>query len=167
MLWGAMIDTRHVAGRRSLRFDTLDAVLADAESMASRPHRTLGNWTLGQICWHLARWMHACIDGFGFGVPLLLRPFLRPTRRWIKHNLLTRGMSVGIRLKGGAADQYIPPPIPDEEGVESLRRAIARLKADARRHPSPLLGPMTCQEWDQWHCRHAELHLSFVVTTGA
>lgn len=41
------INTARVTGRRQLRFESLDAVLADAEYLASVPTRQLGNWSLG------------------------------------------------------------------------------------------------------------------------
>jgi hypothetical protein len=36
------------------------------------------------------------------------------------------------------------------------------LKTEPRRKPSPLFGELTIDEWNQLHCRHAELHLSFI-----
>jgi len=40
---------------------------------------------------------------------------------------------------------------------------VARLQATTKRYPSPAFGPLTLEEWDQLHLRHAELHLSFFV----
>jgi hypothetical protein len=36
------------------------------------------------------------------------------------------------------------------------------LKTEPQRHPSPFFGTLTNEEWDALHCRHAELHLSFI-----
>lgn len=54
------VDTKKVAGRRMLRFESLDQVIADVDRLveAERAGRLtrLGNWTLGQTLGHLAAW---------------------------------------------------------------------------------------------------------------
>ncbi len=45
----------------------------------------------------------------------------------------------------------------------NLRQAIHRLQTEEKRAPNPVLGKLTREEWDRLHCRHAELHLSFLV----
>jgi hypothetical protein len=37
------------------------------------------------------------------------------------------------------------------------------MKAEPQRFPSPFLGELTREQWDQLHCRHCELHLSFIL----
>ena len=40
---------------------------------------------------------------------------------------------------------------------------MARIEGGERMSkPSPVFGPMTHEEWEQLHCRHAELHFSFI-----
>jgi hypothetical protein len=56
----APVDTAKVANRRSLRFESIDHVLAEvdrlAESRRAGRLKRLGNWTLGQALGHLATW---------------------------------------------------------------------------------------------------------------
>ncbi|MEX2545983.1 MAG: DUF1569 domain-containing protein, partial [Phycisphaeraceae bacterium] len=59
-----------------------------------------------------------------------------------------------------------PPEVSTEEGLARLRVAAERLNREPARAPSPLLGQLSRREWDQLHCRHAELHLGFVVPGG-
>jgi hypothetical protein len=155
------VDTTRVTERRQLHFDSPDDILAEAERIArAREVRVLGNWPPGTIFRHLATVMNKSIDGFGVRFPAVLRFFLRLLA---KRRVLTKPMSPGFRLSTKAATELVPPATGMQEGLDDLRRAVARLKADTGRAPSPFLGRMTAAEWDQLHCRHAELHLSFLV----
>lgn len=153
------VNTKRVVGRRTLRFATLDDVVCDAERLAGMPHRQLGNYTLGQICAHLAQPMGYCLDGFPVRAPWLLRT-LGPL---MKKRVITQPMSPGIRMPARFQAIFTPPDASTQEGLAALRDAVARLKSEPKRHPSPVFGTLTREEWDQFHCRHAELHLSFIV----
>ncbi|MCY2978903.1 MAG: DUF1569 domain-containing protein [Planctomycetota bacterium] len=91
------VKTSMVMGRRCLRFESLDAVLADAEHLAAVESKQLGNWTLGQILMHLATVYEKSIDGTNFRPGLILRclgKMLAPLwKRWA----LRRGIPAGIR----------------------------------------------------------------------
>lgn len=54
-------------------------------------------------------------------------------------------------------------PVPLDEGLERMRRALGRLKAEAPTAPNVIFGPLSHDEWVALHCRHAELHLGFLV----
>jgi hypothetical protein len=100
------------------------------------------------------------IDGVPEKAPWLLRLVARTfLKRWAH----ARPMRPGLRLPAAFAKRLIPNPTTAEEGLKGLREAIGRLQATDARHPSPLLGSLTRDEWDQLHCRHAELHPSFLV----
>ena len=43
-----------------------------------------------------------------------------------------------------------------------LGAAIERAGSQRMKHPSPVLGKLSHEQWEQLHCRHAELHLSFL-----
>jgi hypothetical protein len=155
-----VINTTKVAERRQLHFNSLDDLAAEVERLAAcRQLRTLGNWSAGQICEHLATVMNKSIDGFDKKMPAVVR-FL--ARLLVKQRLLSRPMKPGFRLPGRLAE-IVPPPVETAAGLDDLRRAIRRLRTEEKRSPSPFLGAMTRAEWDQLHCRHAELHLSFLV----
>ena len=147
-------------GRRQLSFRTLEDVLAEGERLSQGRVQTVGNWSLGQILDHLATWMEFSIDGVPAHIAWPLRLVLRPFRKQI----LRRPMPAGFRWPADADPRLVPQgPVSDAEGLEHLRRAVARLRAGSDRAPSPLLGKLTPEEWEQLHLRHAEHHLSFVL----
>ena len=64
------------SGRRRLRFNSHEEVLADVRALAQRPTRHLGRWTLPIICQHLAIAVNKCLDGdVAIPVPLGTRIF--------------------------------------------------------------------------------------------
>jgi hypothetical protein len=155
------IDTKRVQRRRVLHFTSPAEILADAEELARyRQLRTLGNWSAGQIFQHLATTMNKSIDGFGTKLPGVVRFFMRLL---FKRRFLTRPMPPGFRLPARAEKELVGPRVGVEEGLRSLRQAVARLQCEKNRSGNPVLGPLTAAEWNQLHCRHAELHLSFIV----
>lgn len=155
------IDTAKIENRRQLHFNNLDEMLADAEQLAKGRIRTLGNWTPGQIFMHLAMTMDKSIDGFDHSAPWYVR-LLAPLI--FKRLILKKGMSAGFQLKGKAAEEMIPPGATTlDDGLFALRQAYTRQNSVHRRVPSPFLGTLTYDEWIQLHCRHAELHLSFLI----
>ena len=156
----APVNTAKVSGRRKLRFNNFDEIQAEAERLAAGPVRQLGNWSLGQATAHLARAMTMPLDGSPTRAPLPIRMVVR----LMKKRILTNGVRPGFKLPKQAADKYVPgPEISNEQGLSELRTSIARLKAEPLRHPHPVLGRLTREEWDQLHLRHAELHFSFFV----
>jgi hypothetical protein len=152
------IATNKVQNRRKLHFDTLNDIQNDVECLNQGQIKPLGNWSGGQVLKHLTIVMNGSIDGMGFSSPW----WIRLLGRMVKRRILTKGMSAGFQFRGEMAPTLTPPPTSWEDGVQEFRQAIQRLKTEAKRLPSPFLGEMTREEWDQLHCRHAELHLSFL-----
>jgi hypothetical protein len=154
------IKTAKVTGRRELQFASLGDMLADAERLCStKPVTALGNWRLGRALEHLARSIEMSLDGAKFRPPWYIR-WLGP---WIKNRMLTQ-LRPGFQLPAYAAKYLIPEEECEmHEALAHLHSAVTRLRATTRRHPSPVFGPLTLEEWDQLHLRHAELHLSFFV----
>lgn len=147
--------------RRRLKFHSLDQLLGDAVMLQRLGYDRLGTWSLGQVCDHLAATMDCSIDGFGFKAPLPIRmiaPLFKP--RLMDPD---RGFPAGVKFPAKAAPMLEPNALSDGQGIARLDIAIARLRSDERRVPSPLLGPLTGAEWDILHCNHAALHLSFLV----
>ena len=154
------IDTKTISGRRSLEFDTLDDVLADAEILTTKQATTVGNWTLGQIFQHLANAMNLAIDGSDHRAPWYFR-LIGPM---ILKSILKKGMSPGYQLSEPAASLLLPEDdLGTEAGLEALRQAIARMKTEDHREPHLAFGKMSREKWEKLHLRHAELHLSFAV----
>ncbi len=156
----AMVNTRRVADRRSLRFSSLGDVLRDVEQLSSGgPTRAAGNWTPGQVVDHVARIIEFSVDGFP--VPRASLP-LRIVGRLVRQWALTRPMRPGLKLP--QTFQFMVPEagVTWEAAVKRLQSAIARAQSQRMKHASPVLGRLTHAQWEQLHCRHAEMHLSFL-----
>ncbi len=155
-----MINTKKVTGRRRLRFERLEDIEEDARRLAAGKVNQLGNWSLGQVLNHLATVMHQSIDG----VPMRVAWWMRLLGPMIKKRLITRGMPAGFKIPQESVKAMVAQSgVSADEGLIALREAIERLESETRRSPHPVFGDLTCEEWDQVHMRHAELHLSFVV----
>lgn len=154
-----MIDTAQVRGRCKRSFSSLDEVLAECRALAAQPTRQLGNWSLGQICQHLGTAMELCTSAERlFPVPLYLR-VLGPL---LRRRVLARGLPRGFQLPPGG-ERLIPPPVSVEDGLATLEAGIEALDRSPRRVPHPVFGTLTPEQWIQFHLRHAEMHLSFIV----
>lgn len=154
------VDTKRVVGRRKLRFNSLDEIVAEAERLATSDCQALGNWSLGQCFTHLARGMDLAID---YDPTIRANLLIRLVAPLFKNSLLNKGMTPGFRLPKRAAAKLIPAPVETQAGLDALRRAVERQRRETRRVDSPFLGKMTAEEWEKLHLRHAELHLSFYV----
>jgi len=157
------VDTGKVVGRRELRFESIDQVLADVDRLveAERSGRLkrLGNWTLGQTLGHLATWVEYSYTGAPLKVPFFIRWMLRLRKQKFLYEPMRAGVWIP-RVEGGT---LATEPMPLDEALERLRRALQRLKAEAPTPPSVIFGPLTHEEWIANHLRHAEVHLSFMV----
>jgi hypothetical protein len=155
------IKTAKVTGRRTLHFETFNEILEDAERLCSAKQITaLGNWTLGQALGHLALAMDMAIDGAKFRVPW----YVRLVAPLFKQRMLSTSMPSGVQLPADGQQQLIPTPTTSsQQGLAELRRAIGRLQTTSQRAKSPVFGRMSREDWDRFHLRHAELHLSFFV----
>ena len=76
----AKIATKQVHDRRPLRFESLEDILDDATAMATARWRPLGNWSLGQACYHIAKTIDMSIDGIDYKAPLIYRIVCRLRR---------------------------------------------------------------------------------------
>jgi len=155
------IDTAKVTNRRQLQFSKTEDIIADVEKLAAaREIRTLGNWSSGQVFMHLANTMNKSMDGFNHRLPWPIRVIARV---FIKRGFLKKPMKAGFQLPAKSAAELICPSATTEEGLQNIRKALHRLQTEDHREPSAFLGPMTRDEWEKLHCRHSELHLSFLI----
>jgi len=145
--------------RRRLRFDSYDEIIAEIDSLHVRPHQQLGNWSLPITVGHLANAVHASIDGVEFPVPWYFR-LIGP---WLIKPRLLKSFPVGVKLPQVTREKLVPRQIDYEVALAHLKRGIERLKSDTQRRPHPVVGKLTIAEWDQFHFRHAEMHLGFLV----
>lgn len=150
------VNTKTVAGRRKLRYESLDDLLADAEKCAAGDTKQLGNWSPGQIFKHLAGAMESSIDGFDKLFPLPMRMALNVL---MKKKFLNQAIPAGFK----APKNSQPAKTSNEEGLTLLRNAIERQKREPKRAMHPGFGKFTREEWEKFHLRHAEMHMSFLV----
>ena len=159
------IDTRKVAQRRKLQFRTLHEILRDVEQLGAVTSETGeslcadGNWTPAQIVQHVTFFIDGSIDGFSFQAPLILRIIVK----FFRKRILNKPMKPGIKLPANMSVVLPDPQTTWEDAVSALRDAVARIDCGERMtQPSPLLGAMTHEDWVELHCRHAEMHFSFM-----
>lgn len=160
----AGINTKRVEGRRAVRYESLDEALADVQGLIDAGEvRGLGNWTPAQNILHVATAIDFAIDGYppeARQTPRLVRLFMR----LFKRRMLEKGFGPGIRPPEKIARTFRPDPaVTIEAAMSALRRSVQRSKDPGMTHPSPLMGSLTQAEYERFHCRHAELHFSFVV----
>ncbi len=159
------IDTRKVAQRRTLQFHTLHEILRDAEQLGAVTSETGeaicadGNWTPAQIVEHVTFFIDGAIDGFDFTAPLIIRIM----GKFFRNSILNKPLKPGVKLPA-SMDVVLPDPQTTwEDAVSALRDAVRRIDSGERMtQPSPLLGAMTHEDWVKLHCRHAEMHFSFM-----
>jgi hypothetical protein len=156
------VNVRKVRGRRKLRFETLDGVIADAEMVVASPNvRMLGNLSLSQILAHLSLAIDGSIDGIPAVFPWPLRILGRTVGRLVLNRTIRRGIPPGHNLKKGTAKLAFPDHLSNQESLERLRRAVGRAKKEQMIAPHPLFGPLKHEQWHQLHLRHSEMHMSF------
>jgi hypothetical protein len=157
------VDTGKIPGRRILRFESIDEVVADVDRLAEALRvgrlRQLGNWTLGQTLRHLACWAEYSYAGAPMKVPFFIKWILRRRKR----KFLYEPMRAGVRIPGVQGGTLATEPSSLEDGLGRWRRVMERLKAEAPSKPQVIFGPLRHHEWIAMHLRHAELHLGFLV----
>jgi hypothetical protein len=155
------IDVKQVDNWRTLHFDSPSEILDEANRLVSDSAEVqpLGNLTLGQALKHLALTINAGFDGFGFTVPAEVRAFAIAH----KQDLFAGRMRAGTKLPPAGVAQFIPEICTPDEGLAELRIAIARLQESTPQQVHPYLGELNAPEWISLHCRHAELHLGFMM----
>lgn len=149
--------------RRTLRLDTYDDILRDADRLLAAGYDRAGNWDLAQIGHHLAIIMTMSLDGFPQRLP---RPVQWVARRLMLGRILRRHV-FRVRFPAPA---YVRPPDEhdDRAAVDRLRAAVARLRDHSGPlHPSPMFGDLSPAEWREVHLWHSEHHLSFLLPRPA
>lgn len=164
-----------IAENRSAIDDFVAAVGA-LEPAAWQVSRGEGAWSPAQIAEHLAiiyEFNRQVIAGTAPGLPLLLRPVLRPLLRRIvitntlKNGRFTRKGKTPPMLRPSAA-----PPAP-EQVVTRLMKAVSGLEADIRsRHPEgrhtvahPAFGTIGTADWMQVQAIHVRHHRDQLTST--
>ena len=145
--------------RRVLAFKDLGELLPEVRRLIPA-HRTVGQWTLAQVCRHLADTINGSMDGFDLRRHRFKRYFLskRLLRYTYRHGI-TPGYTVDPRLTP-------PENVNLGEAMPALERAIERYRTyRGQLRPHPLFGELSREMWDRLHCFHSAHHLSFVIPT--
>ena len=149
--------------KRKLKFKNLDEMMAEVRSLHENGYISNGNWTLGQVCGHLANWMRYPIDGFPVP-PIPLRLMF-----WVMKHTVAPGMKRKILaegFKGGTptAPESVPSQeFSDLEGIDQLQRIVDRTRSfEGDLLPSPLFGEMDEESHVTVTLLHAEHHLGYM-----
>lgn len=144
---------------RTLRFESFDEAMQEAETLAAGPHQTTGSFSLGQIFEHLARTLEIA-SGNRDAPPSTW--FMRTLSRMIRPMLLRKAVT-GFKLPGPAQDILWPSKeVSVEDGIARLREAAEKFRAFDGSIPHSLFGNMSVAQHHQLQCRHFEGHLGFV-----
>lgn len=159
---------------RSLKFDSLEDAVAEAERLLASGYEARGKWSLAQACGHCSQWLQFGIDG-KYPVPLFLKPVFfvvsrisgqKMLRKIIDEGRMSAGMptapaTVPLESKIGNAQRPAPE---DVAAVKELREVVERFN----RHSgpiarSPVFGEMDKTTAQQLHRVHMAHHLGFLV----
>jgi hypothetical protein len=148
--------------RRTLAFDSLDRVMPDVDHLLEG-HATVGNWSLSQVCNHLAKMMISSVEGFPEMAPWVLRKSIGPIiiRRLVKNGRFPEGIKL--------SDVYLPTRCDDARAeAEALRATLSLFSAHTGTFAEHSLGAkLSRREWERLHCIHCAHHLSFVLPAAA
>ena len=149
------------AERRELHFESLEDILADAQTITAGPHRTTGNWSAPQILHHVTFLIDAMNHGSKLSLPLPIRVVGRVLKLLKFHR---REMKPGLNPPPAVARRFAPPPdLSLDEALQHMRTQIEFAQKHGMKHPSPMFGKLPHAEAVAMHCRHAELHQSFIL----
>jgi hypothetical protein len=148
--------------RRTLEFRSPDEVIADLRRLEQEGYLRLGNWTLGQVCDHLAIFFRGSLEGFG-------KPFPWPVRVLLGKPMLAsimrkRGFRTGLKVPR----RFLPgEPGDDAEAVARLVGLVERFRDHPGEYePSPIFGRLSRGQWTDLHLIHSAHHLGFLVPRG-
>jgi Protein of unknown function (DUF1569) len=145
-------------GRRTLSFSNLFEVMPEVDRLLAS-HRTVGNWSLGQVCNHLSAGIILSVDGYPMKAPWIIRKTIGPI---VRGRILKSGrIPDGIKLR----KDFEPRPQLDARAeAEALRAAIQGFGAHAGPMAEhPFFGSLTRENWERLHAIHAAHHLGFVL----
>jgi hypothetical protein len=154
-----MKNTKSVS-RRVVHYDNLSQMLQDVDRLAAVKAPTTGNWSMAQILDHLTILLDGSVRGFDFRAAWPVRFVLS---RFLKNRFLHKPMPAGFKLPR-RAQASLSPRLPEiSVALENIHRAVGAFNSVNVCFPHPALGDLTKEEWHLLHCRHSELHLSFVA----
>ena len=147
------------AQRRVLQFASFDEVMPDVDRLL-QGHETVGQWSLGQICRHLAKVLRRVVD--------LPATAPQDPSLWVSAEKKRVVLESGVLPVGLPAPEGVVPDATEEFDAaveaEGLRQALAHYQASSGPViPHRFLGPLSKAEWDRVQLVHLAHHLSFAV----
>ena len=145
------------SNRRPLQFAGIDEIMPEVDRLL-QGNKTVGQWTFGQICDHLATVNRAVVDAPAEPKP---DPSTRVSDEMKRQVFATGLLFENMPMPG---DLTTPKDVERTEAVNRLRDATAHYQAS----PGPVIdhpfyGPLSKEEWDRVVCIHSAHHLSFVI----
>ena len=140
--------------------DSINSLREEIVRVNQNKSGTTGNWSVGQIYFHLAAAFEGSVEGLPSGYPRIIRMALRPFRWFVTRVKFPRFIPIpsAIRFK-------LEPPI-DADASEQYERLLLAIEKFASHngnlHPHPILGPLSREEWVGFHIRHCQHHLAFI-----
>ncbi|MEM9354336.1 MAG: DUF1569 domain-containing protein [Planctomycetota bacterium] len=158
------VNTKTAQGRRTVRYESFDDLLAEAEQLAAGEITCLGNWSPGQVFDHLGRSLEVSIDG---GAPKPPLPVRLVANLFFRKKFIYESVPSGFQISNSAAKFFKPEDgVETQQGLEKLRNGVERCKAEEKRADHPIFGKISKAEWDSFSLRHAEMHMSFLKPAG-
>jgi hypothetical protein len=150
--------------KRTLKFTDFDEMMADVRGLMDQGYVSYGNWTLGQVCSHVADWMRFPLDGFP-RAPLPIRAMMWVMKKTVGPGMKRKILADGFKSGMPTAPETVAKPdeMTDQQGAEKLQETIGRLMSyEGELKPSPLFGPMDKETLINVSLLHAEHHLGFL-----
>ena len=152
-------------GRRPLQFPDHASIMAEVDRLLTIPHHGVGQWSLAQVCEHLAGVTRSLVD-LPASTPADPSRFCTPEQK--AEIFATGNLPEGIPQPPGRPEPSAPAETAAEQ-AEALRAALAHYAASPT---GPVIshrvfGPLTRDEWDRLVCLHSAHHLSFIVPDAA
>ncbi len=148
--------------RRALTFSSLDQVMPEVDRLLGG-YKTVGNWSLGQMCSHLTQAIAGSVDGFPGQAPWLLRKTIGPSiiRGILKHGKMREGVELpeAFRPRSGLDDRA------EAEALRAAVRLFAAHQGPMAEHPLGVR--LSHADWERLHSVHCAHHLSFAIPDPA
>lgn len=150
--------------RRLVSFRSFADISRDLDALeaahAAGTLKALGNHAPGAVLAHVAFAVRCSFDGFTNRAPAWLR-WLGPV---MKKRVLAKPFEPGFQLSKDVDAKVWDEGASFVDGLAQLRAELARASAPGAKPGAehPFFGKLTSEEWQVYHLRHAELHLSFL-----
>jgi hypothetical protein len=151
-----------------IQLGSIDDLLTEVERVtpaaAEGRVRSLGNWSVAQIFWHLGKFVELSFDGFPFRYRPAPAWIIRLLRFFAWRWLIALTFRPGFKNPPEAAVVEPDSSITLDFAATYLKQQLTRIESGERMtQQCSIEGPFDHDQWIYIHLRHAELHLSFLA----